>query len=57
MYPDSLPTIRDAVKKARPDLPTVLIDADFNDPGFVATRDLQENVERFMEIVEEQKEG
>lgn len=53
MYPASLPTIRDAVKKAKPGMPTVLVDVDFNDPGFVATRDIQENVERFLEIVEE----
>lgn len=55
MYPAALATIKDAVKKARPGMPTVTIDADFNDPNFVSTRELQESIERFMEIVEEDK--
>ncbi len=55
MYPAALETIKDAVKKAKPGLPTITIDADFNDPNFVSTREIQESVERFLEIMEEEQ--
>lgn len=55
MYPAALATIKDAVKKAKPGIPTVTIDADFNDPNFVSTREIQEQVERFLEIMEEKE--